>query len=189
MQEDGLYTPLDPSAPDGSSRPAAKATKKRIGRGGKASGSQAVAARRLSADDTALVQAAIVAEWHTSLGMATDEARIAFMDTIREWKYYRCTIFNVKQTQNREWPEEVWVTVGHNGVSLHERHNRVPLGDYPYSNIHSFGAPVAMKYKIEVEGVAGGSIEFITKHVQEVARLMKIHIGNVTTSENREKLD
>ena len=50
------------------------------------------------------------------------------------------------------------VFAGHNGVSVHERHNRVPLGDYPYSTIHSFGAPVAMKYKIEVESAAGGTL-------------------------------
>jgi hypothetical protein len=65
----------------------------------------------------------------------------------------QATPFDVTQTYSNEWPSKVWVMVGMDGVSIHEKHCRTPLAAYPFSQIHSFGAPISQKY-VRVHNIA-----------------------------------
>jgi len=133
--------------------------------------------RKMNKIEYEQVMASIKVEWATLTGLSTDDARTSFMDVIAEWPYYQHQIFDVKQLCFPEWPKDVWFLVGPETVSFHDVHGRTPLASYTYSDVHSFGAPVAQRYNIQL---IGKSIEFETKRVQEIAKLMKTYITYLT---------
>jgi len=176
VQEDGNYTPLDNTTVDGANRLVAKASKKRVVRGGRNNNS--CAPRKMTRDDVVTLNAAILSAWKALEGISSEDARNEFMETVKLWHSYHATLYDVKQVYNSEWPSEVWVLIGHDGVALHEKHSRVALAMFPYHRIHSFGAPLSQKYKVEVDGE--GTVEFVTKQVSEITELMKLYIAEVT---------
>eukprot|EP00039_Didymoeca_costata_P011114 m.153308 g.153308 ORF g.153308 m.153308 type:complete len:131 (+) comp15064_c0_seq10:1195-1587(+) len=124
-----------------------------------------------------LMEKAILSAWTSFKGVSTESATHQYMELVKQWAVYPCAVYDVTQTRNLDWPTECWVCVRYSGLSVHERHNRVPLATYPNKSIKSFGALVSRTFKVEVEG--GQIVEFIPKQVQEIARLMNRYISNV----------
>eukprot|EP00039_Didymoeca_costata_P011118 m.153287 g.153287 ORF g.153287 m.153287 type:complete len:474 (+) comp15064_c0_seq8:159-1580(+) len=188
-QIDHSYTPLDTSPLDGSGpKTLPKAVKKRYN--GK---TRAFVLTKISHADMELMEKAILSAWTSFKGVSTESATHQYMELVKQWAVYPCAVYDVTQTRNLDWPTECWVSrhivfhlkvdpplqvcVRYSGLSVHERHNRVPLATYPNKSIKSFGALVSRTFKVEVEG--GQIVEFIPKQVQEIARLMNRYISNV----------
>lgn len=154
-----------------------KAKTKR-GQRGSRTGYMCSAGRKMNKDEQEKLQEKIEAEWSTLDGTSIDAARRIYMGVITQWSKYRYTVIDVKQLTHPEWPKDVWLLIGDNGVAVHEKFSRRELAIYAYHSIHSFGAPLAKRYKITVSGK--GDVEFETQHVHEIARAMRIYIQSLT---------
>ena len=54
-------------------------------------------------------------------GMNKDAARLAYMDIMQAWEGYGANLFEVEQTSNKMWPNELWLAISLNGVGVFER--------------------------------------------------------------------
>jgi myosin X len=124
----------------------------------------------------------IVKAWKKLNGLTSEEARIKFMDIIKTWNGYGANLFEVEQVSNPKWPKELWLAISLEGVGIYPRYERKPLAFYRYETVLSFGAPVANKYKIMIDGV--GSMLFETNMVLEIAKLMKEYIKTIVQRRN-----
>ena len=131
VQEDGFYTPLDNTTVDGTNRMVAKTSKKRIVRG--ARNGNGYTPRRMSPEDVDTLNVAILSAWKALDGSSSEDARNDFMETVKLWHSYHAMSYDVKQVYNSEWPSEVWVLIGHDGVALHEKHSRISLVSYTHN--------------------------------------------------------
>eukprot|EP00039_Didymoeca_costata_P001385 m.52055 g.52055 ORF g.52055 m.52055 type:complete len:1903 (+) comp10770_c0_seq2:130-5838(+) len=121
----------------------------------------------------------IVLAWKPLKGLSPEDARVKFMEIIHSWNGYGANLFEVVQTTNTKWPKELWLAVSLEGVGVFPRGERKCLAFYRYETVLSFGAPVANKYKIMIDGV--GSMLFETNMVLEIAKLMKEYIKTIVT--------
>jgi len=117
----------------------------------------------------------IVKAWKKLNGLTSEEARIKFMDIIKTWNGYGANLFEVEQVSNPKWPKELWLAISLEGVGIYPRYERKPLAFYRYETVLSFGAPVANKYKIMIDGV--GSMLFETNMVLEIANHQEDFFG------------
>ena len=133
----------------------------------------------VSEAEMAQIKEGIVLEWQKLKGMSKDDARGAFMEIIHTWNGYGANLFPVEQNSKKEWPKKLWLAISLEGVGIFPAGERKCLAFYRYETVLSFGAPVANKYKIMVDGV--GSMLFETNMVLEIAKLMKEYIKEIVT--------
>jgi hypothetical protein len=63
----------------------------------------------------------IVVEWKKLKGFSRDKTRQAYMDIVQAWEGYGANLFEVEQTSNKMWPNELWLAISLNGVGVFER--------------------------------------------------------------------
>jgi len=129
--------------------------------------------------ELAKIKERITAEWKKLKSLDKDGARQQYMEIIQAWEGYGANLFEVEQTSNKMWPNELWLAISLHGVGVFERGKPKRLAFYRYETVLSFGAPVANKYKIMVDNV--GSMLFDTNMVLEIAKLMKEYIKEIVT--------
>jgi len=127
----------------------------------------------------------ICKSWKKFKGVTRDDARKQFMEIIHSWNGYGANLFDVEQDAKhlsgpmKDWPKELWLAISLEGVGVFPRGERKCLAFYRYETVLSFGAPLANKYKIMIDGV--GSMVFDTSMVLEIAKLMKEYIKTIVT--------
>lgn len=62
--------------------------------------------------------------------MLCDEAKIAFLEKIRNWSTFGSTFFLVKQTADQTLPNQLLVAINRNGVSLYHPETKVIINDF-----------------------------------------------------------
>jgi hypothetical protein len=71
--------------------------------------------------DIAKVKEAITAEWKKLRGLDKDATRQQYMEIIQAWEGYGANLFEVEQTSNKMWPNELWLAISLQGVGVFER--------------------------------------------------------------------
>ncbi|XP_041927967.1 unconventional myosin-X isoform X3 [Alosa sapidissima] len=112
-------------------------------------------------------------KWARLEGMSQQDSMLKYMNIIREWKGYGCSLFNV-QCADGVYPEDLWLAVGQENVGVYKRGEAWPLEVLSYELILSFGAPQPNTLCISTQE---RHLLFLTEQVVDIARLMKTYIS------------
>uniref|UniRef100_A0A670IUJ1 Myosin X n=1 Tax=Podarcis muralis TaxID=64176 RepID=A0A670IUJ1_PODMU len=117
----------------------------------------------------------VIDKWKKLQGMNQEQAMIKYMSLIKEWPGYGSTLFDV-ECKEGGFPQELWLGVSADAVSVYKRGEGRPLEIFQYEHILSFGAPLANVYKIVVDE---RELLFGTVEVVDIAKLMKAYISMI----------
>ncbi|XP_069476602.1 unconventional myosin-X [Ambystoma mexicanum] len=117
----------------------------------------------------------IIDKWKKLQGMTQEQAMAKYMTVIREWPGYGSTLFDVESKEGG-FPQELWLGVSAEAVSVYKRGEGRPLEVFYYEHILSFGAPLSNTYKIVVDE---RELLFDTSEVVDIAKLMKAYISMI----------
>nr|XP_034981775.1 unconventional myosin-X isoform X1 [Zootoca vivipara] len=117
----------------------------------------------------------VIDKWKKLQGMNQEQAMIKYMTLIKEWPGYGSTLFDV-ECKEGGFPQELWLGVSADAVSVYKRGEGRPLEIFQYEHILSFGAPLANVYKIVVDE---RELLFGTLEVVDIAKLMKAYISMI----------
>ncbi|XP_012413194.1 unconventional myosin-X [Trichechus manatus latirostris] len=126
-------------------------------------------------EEVSSARANIVDKWKKFQGMSQEQAMVKYMALIKEWPGYGSTLFDV-ECKEGGFPQELWLGVSADAVSVYKRGEGRPLEVFQYEHILSFGAPLANTYKIVVDE---RELLFETSEVVDVAKLMKAYISMI----------
>ncbi|XP_021114292.1 unconventional myosin-X isoform X2 [Heterocephalus glaber] len=121
------------------------------------------------------VRASVLNKWRRLQGLSQEQAMAQYMALVKEWPGYGSTLFDV-ECKEGGFPQELWLGVSADAVSVYRRGEGRPLEVFPYEHILSFGAPLANTYKIVVDE---RELLFETSEVVDVAKLMKAYISMI----------
>uniref|UniRef100_A0A8D0BZW2 Myosin X n=1 Tax=Salvator merianae TaxID=96440 RepID=A0A8D0BZW2_SALMN len=117
----------------------------------------------------------VIDKWKKVQGMNQEQAMTKYMSLIKEWPGYGSTLFDV-ECKEGGFPQELWLGVSADAVSVYKRGEGRPLEVFQYEHILSFGAPLANVYKIVVDE---RELLFATSEVVDIAKLMKAYISMI----------
>ncbi|XP_051871794.1 unconventional myosin-X [Pristis pectinata] len=117
----------------------------------------------------------IIDKWKKMQGMTQEQAMVKYMALVKEWPGYGSTLFDV-ECKEGGFPQELWLGVCAESVSVYKRREARPLETFPYESIRSFGAPQPTTYKIVVDE---RELLFDTTEVVDLAKLMKAYISMI----------
>lgn len=126
-------------------------------------------------EEVSCVRASVLDKWKKFQGMKQEQAMAKYMALIKEWPGYGSTLFDV-ECKEGGFPQELWLGVSADAVSVYKRGEGRPLEVFQYEHILSFGAPLANTYKIVVDE---RELLFETSEVVDVAKLMKAYISMI----------
>nr|XP_010955573.1 unconventional myosin-X [Camelus bactrianus] len=126
-------------------------------------------------EEVSSARASIIDKWKKFQGMSQEQAMAKYMALIKEWPGYGSTLFDV-ECKEGGFPQELWLGVSADAVSVYKRGEGRPLEVFQYEHILSFGAPLANTYKIVVDE---RELLFETSEVVDVAKLMKAYISMI----------
>ncbi|KAG9355880.1 hypothetical protein JZ751_000724 [Albula glossodonta] len=126
-------------------------------------------------EEIAAARASLLDKWKRLQSMNQEQAMVKYMALVKEWPGYGSTLFNA-ECKDGTFPQELWLGVSAEAVSLYKRGEPRPLEVFPYEHILSFGAPLPNAYKIAVEG---RELLFETSLVVDIAKLMKAYISMI----------
>ncbi|XP_006874499.1 PREDICTED: unconventional myosin-X [Chrysochloris asiatica] len=126
-------------------------------------------------EEVSSARASIIDKWKKFQGMKQEQAMAKYMAVIKEWPGYGSTLFDV-ECKEGGFPQELWLGVSADAVSVYKRGEGKPLEVFQYEHILSFGAPLANTYKIVVDE---RELLFETSEVVDVAKLMKAYISMI----------
>ncbi|XP_063076137.1 unconventional myosin-X-like [Engraulis encrasicolus] len=124
----------------------------------------------------ATVRASVQEKWARMTGLCQQGAMLKYMDIVREWKGFGCSLFNVQSAEGAaaSYPRELWLAVGPEHVGVYKRGEAWPVELLTYDVILSFGAPQPDQLCIWVKE---RQLCFYTEQVVDIARLMKTYIS------------
>ncbi|XP_069814245.1 unconventional myosin-X [Dendropsophus ebraccatus] len=117
----------------------------------------------------------IIDKWKKLQGMTPETCMTKYMALIKEWPGYGSALFDV-ECKEGGFPQELWLGVSVESVSVYKRGEGRPLEVFHYEHILSFGAPLANTYKIVVDE---RELLFETSAVVDIAKLMKAYISMI----------
>ncbi|KAM8967428.1 unconventional myosin-X [Pelodytes ibericus] len=120
-------------------------------------------------------RANIIDKWKKLQSMTPDQCMTKYMTLIKEWPGYGSTLFDV-ECKEGGFPQELWLGVSVEAVSVYKRGEGRPLEVFHYEHILSFGAPLSNTYKIVVDE---RELLFETSAVVDIAKLMKAYISMI----------
>uniref|UniRef100_A0A2K5KY11 Myosin X n=1 Tax=Cercocebus atys TaxID=9531 RepID=A0A2K5KY11_CERAT len=126
-------------------------------------------------EEVSSARASIIDKWKKFQGLNQEQAMAKYMALIKEWPGYGSTLFDV-ECKEGGFPQELWLGVSADAVSVYKRGEGRPLEVFQYEHILSFGAPLANTYKIVVDE---RELLFETSEVVDVAKLMKAYISMI----------
>ncbi|XP_003759683.1 unconventional myosin-X [Sarcophilus harrisii] len=126
-------------------------------------------------EEVSSARASIIDKWKKLQGLNQEQAMAKYMALIKEWPGYGSTLFDV-ECKEGGFPQELWLGVSAEAVSVYKRGEGRPLEVFQYEHILSFGAPLANTYKIVVDE---RELLFETSEVVDVAKLMKAYISMI----------
>uniref|UniRef100_A0A8C8SUW9 Myosin X n=1 Tax=Pelusios castaneus TaxID=367368 RepID=A0A8C8SUW9_9SAUR len=126
-------------------------------------------------EEVSAARTSVIDKWKKLQGMNQEQAMAKYMYLIKEWPGYGSTLFDV-ECKEGGFPQELWLGVSVDAVSVYKRGESRPLEVFQYEHILSFGAPLANTYKIVVDE---RELLFETSEVVDVAKLMKAYISMI----------
>ncbi|KGL72341.1 Unconventional myosin-X, partial [Tinamus guttatus] len=126
-------------------------------------------------EEVSASRTSIIDKWKKLQRMNQEQAMAKYMALIKEWPGYGSTLFDV-ECKEGGFPQELWLGVSADAVSVYKRGEGRPLEVFQYEHILSFGAPLANTYKIVVDE---RELLFETSEVVDIAKLMKAYISMI----------
>ncbi|CAM5117026.1 unnamed protein product [Natator depressus] len=126
-------------------------------------------------EEVSAARTSVIDKWKKLQGMNQEQAMAKYMYLIKEWPGYGSTLFDV-ECKEGGFPQELWLGVSADAVSVYKRGEGRPLEVFQYEHILSFGAPLANTYKIVVDE---RELLFETSKVVDIAKLMKAYISMI----------
>ncbi|XP_078247835.1 LOW QUALITY PROTEIN: unconventional myosin-X [Pogona vitticeps] len=126
-------------------------------------------------EEISAARTSVIDKWKKMQGMGQEQAMAKYMSLIKEWPGYGSTLFDV-ECKEGGFPQELWLGVSADAVSVYKRGEGRPLEVFQYEHILSFGAPLANVYKIVVDE---RELLFATSEVVDIAKLMKAYISMI----------
>ncbi|KAK9403613.1 unconventional myosin-X [Crotalus adamanteus] len=126
-------------------------------------------------EEISAARTSMIEKWKKMQGMTQEQAMAKYMNLIKEWPGYGSTLFDV-ECKEGGFPQELWLGVSAEAVSVYKRGEGRPLEIFQYEHILSFGAPLANVYKIVVDE---RELLFGTSEVIDIAKLMKAYISMI----------
>ncbi|XP_077209462.1 unconventional myosin-X isoform X2 [Paroedura picta] len=126
-------------------------------------------------EEVSAVRTSVIDKWGKVQGMSQAQAMAKYMSLIKEWPGYGAALFDV-ECKAGGFPQELWLGVSADAVSVYKRGEGRPLEVFQYEHILSFGAPFANAYKIVVDE---RELLFGTSEVVDIAKLMKAYISMI----------
>ncbi|KAG8133190.1 hypothetical protein E2320_011001 [Naja naja] len=126
-------------------------------------------------EEISAARTSMLDKWEKMQGMTQEQAMAKYMNLIKEWPGYGSTLFDV-ECKEGGFPQELWLGVSAEAVSVYKRGEGRPLEVFQYEHILSFGAPLANVYKIVVDE---RELLFGTSEVIDIAKLMKAYISMI----------
>ncbi|XP_048364354.1 unconventional myosin-X isoform X2 [Sphaerodactylus townsendi] len=126
-------------------------------------------------EEVSAVRTSVMDKWKKIQGMNQAQAMAKYMSFMKEWSGYGSTLFDV-ECKGGGFPQELWLGVSADSVSVYRRGEGRPLEVFQYEHILSFGAPFANTYKIVVDE---RELLFGTSEVVDIAKLMKAYISMI----------
>ncbi|XP_032075239.1 unconventional myosin-X [Thamnophis elegans] len=126
-------------------------------------------------EEISAARTSMLDKWKKMQGMTQEQAMAKYMNLIKEWPGYGSTLFDV-ECKEGGFPQELWLGVSAEAVSVYKRGEGRPLEVFQYEHILSFGAPLANVYKIVVDE---RELLFGTSEVIDIAKLMKAYISMI----------
>ncbi|XP_042320333.1 unconventional myosin-X [Sceloporus undulatus] len=126
-------------------------------------------------EEISAARTSVIDKWKKMQGMSQEQAMAKYMSLIKEWPGYGSTLFDV-ECKEGGFPQELWLGVSADAVSVYKRGEGRPLEVFQYEHILSFGAPLANVYKIVVDE---RELLFATIEVVDIAKLMKAYISMI----------
>ncbi|XP_044862670.1 unconventional myosin-X isoform X2 [Mauremys mutica] len=126
-------------------------------------------------EEVSAARTSVVDKWKKLQGMNQEQAMAKYMYLIKEWPGYGSALFDV-ECKEGGFPQELWLGVSADAVSVYKRGEGRPLEVFQYEHILSFGAPLANTYKIVVDE---RELLFETSKVVDIAKLMKAYISMI----------
>ncbi|XP_010145972.1 PREDICTED: unconventional myosin-X-like, partial [Eurypyga helias] len=118
----------------------------------------------------------IIDKWKKLQRMNQEQAMAKYMALIKEWPGYGSPPLFAAECKEGGFPQELWLGVSADAVSVYKRGEGRPLEVFQYEHILSFGAPLANTYKIVVDE---RELLFETSEVVDIAKLMKAYISMI----------
>ncbi|GCB67691.1 hypothetical protein scyTo_0015144, partial [Scyliorhinus torazame] len=126
-------------------------------------------------EEISSARTSIIDKWKKMQGMSQEQVMVKYMALVKDWPGYGSTLFPV-ECKEGGFPQELWLGVCAESVSVYKRREAKPLETFPYESIRSFGAPQSTMYKIVVDE---RELLFDTLEVVELAKLMKAYISMI----------
>lgn len=126
-------------------------------------------------EEISATRTSVIDKWKRMQGMNQEQTMVKYMTLIREWPGYGSALFDV-ECKEGGFPQELWLGVSADAVSIYKRGEGRPLEVFQYEHILSFGAPFANVYKIVVDE---RELLFGTSEVVDIAKLMKAYISMI----------
>ncbi|XP_043550347.1 unconventional myosin-X-like [Chiloscyllium plagiosum] len=126
-------------------------------------------------EELSATRTSIADKWKRLRGMTQQQAMLRYMAIIMEWPGYGSTLFDV-ECKEGGFPNELWLGVSAENVSIYKRGDARPLETFQYEHIVFFGAPLPNTYKITVDE---REMFFETPQVGEITKIMKGYINTI----------
>jgi hypothetical protein len=86
-------------------------------------------------------EAAILKEHPRHKGRSIDDAKLDYINLIKEWPFYGTTFFPpVKSPNNKNLPSKVVLGVNYDGIRLYKTKNRELISEHPFTEICSWAS-------------------------------------------------
>uniref|UniRef100_A0A0B7B7B9 Uncharacterized protein n=1 Tax=Arion vulgaris TaxID=1028688 RepID=A0A0B7B7B9_9EUPU len=93
--------------------------------------------RAQSADDW---KRSIITAYNRDAGLSSADAKVSFLKVIYPWPTFGSAFFDVKQTTEPNYPEQLLIAVNKNGVSLIHPQTKNVFATYPFSKISNWSS-------------------------------------------------
>lgn len=119
----------------------------------------------------------IIYSYSQQSGFTVQEAKSTFLETIAAWPTFGCTFFDVKQTFEPSWPNQVWVVINKQGVGVMNPKTKDMKVMYPFSRITEFHHK-RHSFHMKISTAArGNSFVFESSHSKTMEDLLKSYIS------------
>ncbi|XP_013912288.1 PREDICTED: unconventional myosin-X-like [Thamnophis sirtalis] len=126
-------------------------------------------------EELSAARASITEKWNKLQGLLQQQAMVAYMAIMKEWSGYGSTLFDV-ECKEGGFPNDLWLSVNTENVSLYKRGDPKPLETFQYEQIIFFGAPQPNTFKLTVDE---REMYFETPQVGEIIKIMKAYINMI----------
>ncbi|XP_039210307.1 unconventional myosin-X-like isoform X1 [Crotalus tigris] len=126
-------------------------------------------------EELSATRASITEKWNKLQGLLQQQAMVAYMAVMKEWSGYGSTLFDV-ECKEGGFPNDLWLSVNTENVSLYKRGEPKPLETFQYEQIIFFGAPQPNTFKLTVDE---REMYFETPQVGEIIKIMKAYINMI----------